>query len=154
MALNIQIVVDCTDPHELADWWAETLDWAVEPQDEDFIRSMISQGFATEDDTLLHHGKLVWRAGAAILPAEELGAKPPPRRILFQTVPEPKTGKNRLHWDVNLAGADKDDVRAAWKRGAPRSSGAPAWGRIPGTRWPTRRAMSSASAEPITRLSV
>ncbi len=119
MALNIQIVVDCTDPHELADWWAETLDWAVEPQDEDFIRSMITQGFATEADTRLHHGKLVWRAGAAIFPAEERGATPPPRRILFQSVPERKTGKNRLHWDVNLAGADKDAVRAALEaRGA------------------------------------
>ncbi len=119
MALNIQIVVDCTDPHVLADWWAETLGWAVEPQDEGFIRSMINQGFATESDTRLHHGKLVWRAGAAILPAEELGAKPPPRRILFQLVPEPKTVKNRLHWDVNLAGADNDAVRTALEaRGA------------------------------------
>jgi hypothetical protein len=119
MTLNIQIAVDCRNPHELADWWAETLDWAVEPQDERFIRSMIGQGFATEGDTRLHKGKLVWRDGAAIRPAEELDAKPPARRILFQTVPEDKTVKNRIHWDVNLAGEDKDDVRAALEaRGA------------------------------------
>jgi hypothetical protein len=119
MTLNIQIAVDCRNPHELADWWAETLDWAVEPQDEGFIRSMIGQGFATEADTRLHKGKLVWRDGAAIRPAEELDANPPARRILFQTVPEDKTGKNRIHWDVNLAGKDKDDVRAALQaRGA------------------------------------
>jgi hypothetical protein len=119
MTLNIQIAVDCRNPHELADWWAETLDWAVEPQDEGFIRSMIGQGFATEADTRLHKGKLVWRDGAAIRPAEELDAKPPARRILFQTVPEDKTVKNRIHWDVNLAGKDKDDVRAALQaRGA------------------------------------
>jgi glyoxalase superfamily protein len=119
MTLNIQIVVDCRNPHELADWWAETLDWAVEPQDEGFIRSMIAQGFATEEDTRLHKGKLVWRIGAAIRPPEELDAKPPARRILFQTVPEDKTVKNRIHWDVNLAGKDKDDVRAALEaRGA------------------------------------
>jgi hypothetical protein len=119
MTLNIQIAVDCRNPHELADWWAETLDWAVEPQDEGFIRSMIGQGFATEADTRLHKGKLVWRDGAAIRPAEELDAKPPARRILFQTVPEDKTVKNRIHWDVNLAGEDKDDVRAALEaRGA------------------------------------
>ena len=61
MGLNIQIVVDCKNPHDLADWWAETLGWAVEPQDEAFIRSMIEQGFATEAETKTHNGKLVWR---------------------------------------------------------------------------------------------
>ncbi|MEZ5249206.1 MAG: VOC family protein [Ilumatobacteraceae bacterium] len=28
---SFQVVVDCHDPHELADWWAETLGWEVEP---------------------------------------------------------------------------------------------------------------------------
>lgn len=41
------------------------------------------------------------------------------RRFLFQTVPEDKTVKNRVHWDVRLNGQDKDDVRAALEaRGA------------------------------------
>ncbi len=119
MTLNIQIAVDCRNPHELADWWAETLEWAVEPQDEVFIRSMVEQGFATDADTSMHHGKLVWREGAAIRPPDELDAKAPARRILFQIVPEEKTVKNRVHWDVRLAGADKDAVRAALEaRGA------------------------------------
>ncbi len=119
MALNIQIAVDCIDPHGLADWWAETLEWAVEPQDEGFIRSMIEQGFATDAETTLHHGRLVWIAGAAIRPPDDLDAKPATRRILFQTAPEAKTVKNRVHWDINLAGADKDEVRAALEaRGA------------------------------------
>lgn len=111
MGLNIQITVDCKNPHDLADWWAETLDWAVEPQDEGFIRSMMEQGFASEADTITHNGKLVWRDGAAIRPAEELDAKQPARRLLFQTAPEEKTGKNRVHWDVRLDGRDKDEVR-------------------------------------------
>ncbi|MDR7082650.1 hypothetical protein J2X01_001939 [Arthrobacter ginsengisoli] len=119
MTLNIQIAVDCRNPHELADWWAATLEWAVEPQDENFIRSMIEQGFATEAETKLHHGSLVWAAGAAIRPPEELDAKSPARRILFQTVPEEKTVKNRIHWDVRLAGVDKDAARTALEaRGA------------------------------------
>src|SRR5450830_374704 len=119
MALNIQIAVDCMDPHGLADWWAETLGWAVEPQDEAFIRSMIEQGFATEAETTRHQGRLVWRTGAAIRPPEDLAAKPPTRRILFQASTEPKTVKNRVHWDLNLAGADKDQVRAGLEaRGA------------------------------------
>ena len=119
MTLNIQIAVDCINTHELADWWAETLEWAVEPQDEGFIRSMIEQGFAAEAETRSHRGKLVWRAGAAIRPPEELDAEAPARRVLFQTTPEQKTVKNRVHWDVRLAGADKDEVRAALEaRGA------------------------------------
>ncbi|MCE3244108.1 MAG: glyoxalase-like domain protein [Arthrobacter sp.] len=112
MGLNIQIAVDCKNPHDLADWWAETLDWAVEPQDEAFIRSMIEKGYATEAETITHHGKLVWKDGAAIRPKEELAAKAPARRLLFQTVPEQKTLKNRVHWDVRLDGRDKDEVRA------------------------------------------
>jgi hypothetical protein len=111
MGLKIQMVVDSKNPHELADWWAETLDWAVEPQDEAFIRSMISQGYATEEETLTHHGKLVWRTGQAIRPPEELEEKAPAHRVLFQAVPEGKTVKNRVHWDVRLDGRDKDDVR-------------------------------------------
>ncbi|WP_426996814.1 VOC family protein [Pseudarthrobacter sp. N5] len=119
MALNIQIAVDCKDPHMLADWWAETLDWAVEPQDEGFIRSMIDQGFATAAETHQHNGKLVWRDGAAIRPPEEIRAKKPRRRLLFQTAPEGKTVKNRVHWDVKLDGRDKDEVREALEaRGA------------------------------------
>ncbi|MDV8147070.1 MULTISPECIES: VOC family protein [Arthrobacter] len=111
MGLNIQIVIDCKNPHELADWWAETLDWAVEPQDEGFIRSMIDQGYATEAETKTHHGKLVWATGAAIRPAEEIDAKAPERRLLFQTAPEGKTVKNRVHWDVRIGDRDKDQVR-------------------------------------------
>lgn len=119
MGLNIQIVTDCKNPHALADSWAETLDWAVEPQDEGFIRSMIDQGFATEDQTLVHKGKLVWRDGCAIRPPEELDASKPERRLLFQTAPEEKTVKNRVHWDVDLDGRDKDEARKALEaRGA------------------------------------
>ena len=110
MTLNIQVVVDCKKPHELADWWAETLEWNVEPQDEAFIRSMIEQGYATEDQTITHNGKLVWAEGCAIVPAEDTDPKTG-RRILFQTDPNEKSVKNRVHWDVRLDGRDKDDVR-------------------------------------------
>ena len=120
MTLNIQIAVDCKNPHELADWWAETLEWAVEPQDEAFIHSMIEQGFATEAETTHAPGqaRVARRAPPSARPRNST-PKPPARRILFQTVPEEKTVKNRVHWDVRLAGADKDEVRAALEaRGA------------------------------------
>jgi transposase InsO family protein len=46
----VQVVIDCADPHPVADWWAEAFGWQVEPQDEEPIRSMIDQGLASEDN--------------------------------------------------------------------------------------------------------
>jgi hypothetical protein len=100
MAFEFQVVVDSADPHTQADWWAEALGWPVEPQDEAFIRRMIEIGAATEADTLTHRGALVWRTGAAITSPD-----PGRPRVLFQSVPEAKTVKNRLHLDVRV-GAD------------------------------------------------
>ncbi|GAB3973284.1 VOC family protein [Plantactinospora veratri] len=71
MAYEFQVTQDSADPHVLADWWAETLGWQVEPSDEAFIRRMVEQGHATEDDTRIHRGVLVWKAGAAIRHPEE-----------------------------------------------------------------------------------
>jgi hypothetical protein len=97
MALDFQITIDCTAPHELADWWAEALGWQVEPQDEEFIRRMVETGAASEADTTKHRGALVWAVGAAITSPE-----PGRPRVLFQRVPEPKTVKNRMHFDVRV----------------------------------------------------
>ncbi len=97
MAADVQIVIDCADPHGLADWWAEALGWQVEPQDEAFIRRMIAAGAATEDDTTTHRGALVWKVGAAITSPD-----PGRPRVLFQRAPEPKTVKNRVHLNVRV----------------------------------------------------
>lgn len=97
MALDLQVVVDSTAPHELADWWAEALGWQVEPQDEAFITRMVQAGAASESDTMRHRGALVWSLGAAITSPE-----PGRPRVLFQRVPEEKTVKNRLHLDVRV----------------------------------------------------
>src|ERR671916_1628373 len=107
MAYDVQIVVDSARPHELADWWAEALGWEVEPQDEAFIRRMVDEGHASEDQTTRHKGALVWAVGAAIRSPE-----PGRPRILFQTVPEPKTVKNRLHFDVRV-GAEAQAAEVA-----------------------------------------
>ena len=97
MAFDLQVVVDSTAPHELADWWAEALGWQVEPQDEAFITRMVQAGAASESDTMRHRGALVWSLGAAITSPE-----PGRPRVLFQRVPEEKTVKNRLHLDVRV----------------------------------------------------
>lgn len=99
MPYDVQIVIDCAEPHPLADWWAEALDWVVEPTDEAFIRDMVSKGYAEEADTTTYEGALVWRSGAAITPTDT-AEDGPRRRILFQQVPEGKSVKNRVHLDI------------------------------------------------------
>lgn len=101
MAYGFQVVVDAADPHAQADWWAGTLGWDVEPTDEDFIRRMIAEGYATGEETTTHRGALVWKTGAAIRPPGTLSGGPADR-ILFQLVPEAKAGKNRVHLDVRV----------------------------------------------------
>jgi hypothetical protein len=107
MAIDVQVVVDCSSPHELADWWAEVLGWTVEPSDEAFIRRMVEQGHAREEDTATHRGTLVWREGAAITSPD-----PGRPRVLFQLVPERKTVKNRLHLDLRF-GEERQEAEVA-----------------------------------------
>lgn len=105
MAYDFQVTVDCTDPHTLADWWAETLGWDVEPQDEAFIEDMIAKGFATGAETTHHRGRLVWRTGAAI------NHPSAGRRMLFQFDESAKTVKNRVHVDVRVGAENRDAER-------------------------------------------
>jgi hypothetical protein len=92
MATTWQLTVDCMDSGRLVDFWCSALGYQPEPA---------PPGWATWWD--------YWRAagipehelegaesgsGAIVDPA---GAGP---RIWFQEVPEPKTGKNRLHLDL------------------------------------------------------
>lgn len=110
MPYDFQVAVDAEQPHTLARWWAGTLGWVVEPTDETFIRRMIAEGYATEADTVVYDGALVWKDGAAIgHPGGRVG---PGARILFQLVPEGKTVKNRWHLDVRV-GAEKVEAEMA-----------------------------------------
>jgi hypothetical protein len=74
-----EIVVDSHDPRALARWWGEVLGWPVVDEDRGF--SWISE---SGDET----------------------TRP---LIVFVLVPETKTVKNRVHFDVNPSGADRDD---------------------------------------------
>jgi hypothetical protein len=107
MATDIQVTIDSAEPHAQADWWAEALGWRVEPQDEAFIRRMVEAGQADEADTTTHRGALVWAVGAAITSPD-----PGRPRVLFQRVPEARTGKNRVHLDVHV-GAGRREAEVA-----------------------------------------
>jgi len=109
MAHDFQVTVDSADPHELADWWAETLGWTVEPTDAEFVREMIAKGYATEDQTRTYKGALVWKEGAGIRHPDS-PADGPPKRMLFQLVPEAKTVKNRVHVDVWVGAANVEET--------------------------------------------
>lgn len=110
MPYTFQVTIDAADPHTLADWWADVLEWEVEPSDEDFIRQMVAQGHATETDTTTHRGVLVWQEGAAIRHPGGPDAAP---RVYFQRVPEAKTVKNRVHLDLRVG---EDGVDAVVER--------------------------------------
>jgi len=69
---------------------------------------MVRQGLANQDDTEVFNNALVWREGCAIRNSEDSSAP----RVLFQKVPEKKTVKNRLHFDVRLADSTLDETRA------------------------------------------
>lgn len=108
MATTVQVTVDCSNPHSLADWWAGLLEWSVEPQDAEFIQRMVDEGHATPEETTEHKGRLVWRTGAAIVAPEGVGAP----RILFVEVPEGKVVKNRVHLDLRPDSTDLEGMRA------------------------------------------
>jgi hypothetical protein len=97
-----QIAIDCHEPHRLVRFWAAAMDLEVEDHEAQ-IRELLAAGFATEDDTVEVDGKLAWATAAACRSEDRR------TRLLFQTVPEPKMAKNRVHLDLHV-GAEHRDV--------------------------------------------
>ena len=89
---SLQVVIDCADPATLAPFWAELLGYQVQPPPPGFDSW---QGFLRKQGVPEDQ----WNAASAIVDPD--GARP---RIFFQRVPESKTGKNRVHLDVNAGG--------------------------------------------------
>ncbi len=82
MAMHWTLGGDAADPHRLAAFWAEALDYVPEP------------GYDEPD-------------GASIVDPDGRGPA-----ISWLRVPEPKTAKNRLHIDVRVAGEPPWDMAA------------------------------------------
>jgi Glyoxalase-like domain len=93
MPVCFQITIDARDSVRLADFWANALGYIPEPPPE---------GFATWNDFYRSLGvpeeELFDGTDSIVDPA---GAGP---RIWFHVVPEPKTSKNRLHFDLGVGG--------------------------------------------------
>src|SRR5687767_12214601 len=98
-ATRIQIVIDATDCHRLAKFWAAATGYVDEDIDE-FVRGALDRGFATAEHVVEVDGKLRWNGLASLRdpddPADENNVGQG-RRILLQQVPEPKTVKDRIH---------------------------------------------------------
>jgi hypothetical protein len=113
MPVAYKICVDCADPHKLAQFWAEALDYVVEDHSA-LIAFLLEHGQATAADVTTVDGRPAWRAAAAV---RDPDAPFDPRsgvglggRVLFQVVPEPKTVKNRVHLDLHIGQQRRAEV--------------------------------------------
>ena len=106
MALTYKITMDAADPATLADFWCFALGYEKEPP---------PPPFATWDEALTAWGLPPerWNDASAIHDPATPGS-----RIFIQKVPEPKTAKNRLHFDLRPAGTLEDEVRRLTDLGA------------------------------------
>lgn len=105
MAVSYQLVIDCSSPELLAEFWAEALRYVIAPP---------PPGFDSWDEFYRSIG----------VPEDELGGGPDrivdPRgegpAIWFQVVPEAKSIKNRLHIDVDASGGREHPLEVRRER--------------------------------------
>lgn len=89
--MAFQVTFDANDPARLSEFWCAALGYIIQPPPPEFDSWddwAISMGIPEEN----------WNDARALVDPE--GAGP---RIFIQKVPEPKTAKNRVHLDVNVA---------------------------------------------------
>ncbi|MFG3340878.1 VOC family protein [Glycomyces sp. NPDC048151] len=97
MEMDLQVTIDCADPQRMVAFWAEALGYEPEPPPEGHATwraYWVSVG--VPDDELPPDGGDV--CDSLVDPA---GRGP---RVWFQQVPEPKTSKNRWHFDLKVGG--------------------------------------------------
>ncbi len=102
MATSVQVVIDCSDPAKLSQFWAFALGYRIPDPPGDF---------ATWPDFLRAQGVPESEFNSASAAEDPDGVGP---RLFFQQVPEAKAGKNRVHLDVNAGGGrgTPEDERA------------------------------------------
>ncbi|EMF00897.1 VOC family protein [Streptomyces mobaraensis NBRC 13819 = DSM 40847] len=104
MALSWKLVIDSTNAPALADFWAAALEYEVEDPSA-LVEQLLAAGRIGEEAVAEHRGRKTFRGFAAIRhpddPFDPFSGVGRGRRLLFQDVPEGKSGKNRLHIDVH-----------------------------------------------------
>lgn len=105
MAIHYKVCIDCRNPHRLADFWAKALGFVIEDKSA-LIQQLLNEGVVGTAQVIRIDGRYAWRQAAAIRdpdgPVDPVSGIGHGRRILFQAVPEPKTGKNRMHLDLHV----------------------------------------------------
>ncbi|MFH5212070.1 VOC family protein [Antrihabitans spumae] len=113
MALNWKLVIDTAEAPVVADFWAAALGYEVEDPSA-LIEQLLSAGHLPAEAVLEHRGSKIFRGYAAIRhpddPFDPTSGVGQGRRLLFQDVPEAKSGKNRLHIDVHSEPGGLDDL--------------------------------------------
>lgn len=111
MTLHWKLVVDARDPHAQADFWAAALGYLVE-DNSPLIEVLLTRNAVPEELTVRSHDRRAWRDLVAVRHPDdgfdEQSGTGLGRRILFQRVPEEKSGKNRLHIDVHSAPGERE----------------------------------------------
>ena len=110
MATSIQIVFDANDPARLADFWALTLGYIIQPPPE---------GFGSWDDWAQSMGipEVNWNDARAVVDPD--GAGP---RLFFQKVPEGKTAETVCISTSMPVGVTKLPQTSGGSGSTPRSS--------------------------------
>lgn len=101
MARSMQVTFDCADPASLATFWAEALDYVVQPP---------PNGYHSWEAALAAFGvpESQWNSRAAAVDPADVGP-----RLFFQRVPEGKANKNRVHLDIRVAPDLRGEERMA-----------------------------------------
>ncbi|MFF0226033.1 VOC family protein [Streptomyces sp. NPDC004629] len=120
--LHWKLVIDAADPHAQADFWAAALHYEVEDNSA-LVERLLGLGALSGGATVEHHGRPAFRDLIAVRhpddPYDKDSGTGLGRRLLFQRVPEPKSGKNRLHIDVHAGtGGREDEVGRLERLGA------------------------------------
>ncbi|GAA6526122.1 VOC family protein [Intrasporangium sp. DVR] len=112
MSREFQVTFDAADPIELSLFWAEVLDYVVQPPPGSDLppETPAADVLAAWAAFLTATGVPAERHRSASAIIDPAGARP---RVFFQQVPEPKSAKNRVHLDVRAAPGLEGDERMA-----------------------------------------
>ncbi|TQM78846.1 hypothetical protein FHX81_1129 [Saccharothrix saharensis] len=104
MAMSWKLVIDSNNAPALADFWAAALEYEVEDPSA-LIEQLLAAGRLPREAVVEHNGRKNFRGYAGIRhpddPFDPVSGVGRGRRVLFQDVPEAKSGKNRLHIDIH-----------------------------------------------------
>ncbi|MFF3396745.1 VOC family protein [Streptomyces sp. NPDC002669] len=97
MEMTVQLTIDCADPQRMVAFWSEALGYVPEPP---------PAGHATWREYWAAMGVPAEElpAGAGDIPESIMDPEGRGPRVWFQQVPEPKTIKNRIHFDLKVGG--------------------------------------------------